>query len=225
MSPDEVFDRFNAALQPHEEKEFAEDRKSNKFWIQTYTGRKFFPLQPKVGDLCFIDQAQSLSRICRYGGHTTRHLSVAEHSWRMSVEAERRGYDDVVRKWCLIHDNAESYVGDLVRPLKVQNEFEVYRKAEGHLTRMIATWLGLPSEEPAQVRALDTEILHPEALAVKQPLNPDWKLPETTWQMGDLDLWGVPAEEAFRLYMWRFRVLWGDQATRIVPDLWKWMGR
>lgn len=204
-----------------------DQEKAKKYWIQTFTGRKFFPLDPDSSELDLVDQAVALSRICRYGGHTDRHYSVAEHAWRMSVEAERRGYSDEVRRWCLIHDNPEAYLGDMVRPMKVQDSMTPFREREQHLLKKIARWVGLPEEEPKQVRELDTEILTFEAHRIKVPVREDWELkplpPGAFFIPGSQGSPGWPAEEARRCYMWRFRVLWGDEALRICPSLFKWV--
>ena len=49
-------------------------------WIETYTGRKFWPLAPSPDDIDIFDIAQALSMTCRYKGHTNEFYSVAEHS-------------------------------------------------------------------------------------------------------------------------------------------------
>lgn len=49
-------------------------------WIQTYSGKKFEPLNPSIDSIDIIDIAHSLSMICRFNGHSQRFYSVAEHS-------------------------------------------------------------------------------------------------------------------------------------------------
>ncbi len=41
-------------------------------WIQTYTGKKFYPLNPRSEDINLIDIAHALSMQCRFTGHTKR---------------------------------------------------------------------------------------------------------------------------------------------------------
>jgi hypothetical protein len=210
----------------HEDAEFAEDLKRKKVWIQTYSGKKFYPLQPKVGDLDFIDQAHALAHTCRFGGHVSQHYSVAEHAWWMSYVAEKRGYSEEIKKWCLIHDNAEAYLGgDMTRPVKVQPELESFRDAEKHLGSMIAIWLGLPGEEPKVVRDLDTEILGTEARRFKSPVHPDWEayLPPLMPDIIPARMGLEPAEARYR-YLWRFKALWGDKAAQLIaPRLHEYM--
>lgn len=49
-------------------------------WLQTFTGKKIFPLNPRTEDICIADIAHSLSMQCRYNGHTKLFYSVAQHS-------------------------------------------------------------------------------------------------------------------------------------------------
>jgi hypothetical protein len=55
-------------------------------WMQTYSGRRFYPLDPRAEELADLDIAHALSLLCRYGGHVERFYSVAEHC----VEADNR---------------------------------------------------------------------------------------------------------------------------------------
>ena len=81
-------------------------------WIQTYTGKKFHPFAPRPEEICLEEIAHALSMICRYGGHTDKFYSVAQHSILMC----NLGVGD--RSWLLMHDAAEAYIGDIVLPLK-----------------------------------------------------------------------------------------------------------
>lgn len=92
-------------------------------WIQTYTRRRFELFDPRADQVDIDDIAQALSQLCRFGGHTRRFYSVAEHSVHVShlvaPEHQLEG---------LMHDAAEAYVQDLVRPLKLN--LEPYRQVE-----------------------------------------------------------------------------------------------
>lgn len=46
-------------------------------WIQTYTGVKFYPLDPVAEDIRIEDIAHALSMICRFNGHSKQFYSVA----------------------------------------------------------------------------------------------------------------------------------------------------
>lgn len=85
-------------------------------WMQTYSGRRFWPLSPRPEDIHLVDIAHSLAHQCRFAGHVRQHYSVAEHSVRVSWLA---GHDDVeLAMAALLHDAAEAYVVDVPRPFK-----------------------------------------------------------------------------------------------------------
>jgi hypothetical protein len=53
-------------------------------WIQTFTGRQYWPLDPREGDVYIEDIAHALSLQCRFTGHCRSFYSVAEHCVRVS---------------------------------------------------------------------------------------------------------------------------------------------
>ena len=82
--------------------------------IVTYTGRVFDLLNPKPEMVCIEDIAHSLAYQCRYNGHCKFFYSVAQHCVLMAENKDLPG--DPLQK--LLHDAAEAYIGDLVRPWK-----------------------------------------------------------------------------------------------------------
>jgi len=88
-----------------------------KGWMETFTGRKVNPLELKEEDICIEDIAHSLSLICRYNGHCKVFYSVADHSIRVARMLEGSGWE----LGALMHDSAEAYLGDVIRPLKYQS--------------------------------------------------------------------------------------------------------
>lgn len=107
--------------------------------------------------------AHSLSGICRFTGHTGKFYSVAEHSVRCSyIHPEQ----DAFAK--LMHDVAESVLGDVSSPLKqLLCEYKVLeRKTEAVLFR----WFGVSDshELPKSVKHADLIML----VAEKRDLMP-----------------------------------------------------
>jgi uncharacterized protein len=121
-------------------------------WMQTFTGIQFWPLDPRPEEVCIEDIAHALSNICRFGGHSRCFYSVAEHSVLV--------YDNVApenKLAALLHDAAEAYLGDMIRPLK--RCMPEYQTAEARLLAVIFEKFGLPEELPEEVILVDNLIL------------------------------------------------------------------
>jgi hypothetical protein len=112
-------------------------------WIVTASGRQFDYEHPELG-LDIRDIATSLASTCRFGGHVTRYYSVARHSIHVSLLVPTR-----YAMYGLLHDAAEAYVGDVVRPLK--NLLPSLRPIEKRIERAIfERFTGAPMPEEAQ---------------------------------------------------------------------------
>ena len=87
-------------------------------WFQTYSGRAYHPLDPNPDEVELIDIAHGLAYSCRFNGHCKSFYSIAEHSvWVASIMFTESG-NPAAGLAGLMHDAAESYIGDLVRPIK-----------------------------------------------------------------------------------------------------------
>jgi 5'-deoxynucleotidase YfbR-like HD superfamily hydrolase len=82
-------------------------------WMQTFSGKRFYPLDPRPEDIRLMDIAHALSHVCRFNGHTRFFYSVAQHSVLVSL----MGPEDAAAAR-LLHDASEAYICDLPRPLK-----------------------------------------------------------------------------------------------------------
>ncbi|OQB96746.1 MAG: hypothetical protein BWX86_00588 [Verrucomicrobia bacterium ADurb.Bin122] len=82
-------------------------------FVQTYTGRAFYPLAPRPGDVCIRDIAHHLSLRARWGGATRRLYSVAQHSVLVAEHLPEH-----LRIYGLLHDAAEAYLPDIAAPIK-----------------------------------------------------------------------------------------------------------
>jgi hypothetical protein len=128
-------------------------------WMQTFSGRRFYPLSPRSDELDPADIAHALSLLCRYGGHVERFYSVAEHCVLMS-----EWVDPANALAALLHDATEAYVVDVPRPLKRQ--LAGYREIEAAVWLAIATRFGLELALPDQVDEADNRILLTERNAL-----------------------------------------------------------
>ena len=86
----------------------------------TLSGRRVHVLKPRPEDVVLADVANALARVCRFGGHVSIHLSVAQHSVLVSEIVGDMGGDGKLQLVGLLHDASEAYVGDVISPLKHQ---------------------------------------------------------------------------------------------------------
>lgn len=126
--------------------------------IKTWTGR-VDPLNPAIEDINIEDIAHALSRQCRYNGHCDGYLSVARHCIWVSERLEAQGFDTTIQLTGLLHDAAEAYLGDLVRPIKHSEFGEAYLKTEKVLEQVIAEKFEIPFPFPEEVYAADNYVL------------------------------------------------------------------
>jgi len=125
-------------------------------FIQTYSGKLFYPLDPDPELIVVDDIAHGLANQCRFAGQAVRrYYSVAEHSYHVSRICLE---EDAL--WGLLHDAAEAYLGDLPRPLKHASTLgPSYRRAEAKLMRAICERFDLPAREPKSVDTADAAML------------------------------------------------------------------
>ena len=123
-------------------------------WIQTYTGRQFWPLEPRPGDVCIEDIAHSLANQCRFAGHSSQFYSVAQHCCLMYATAP--GW---LRPQALMHDAAEAYITDIPRPLKGMLKInDIERQVEHAISKRFGfQWPFSPELHDLDNRMLATE--------------------------------------------------------------------
>ena len=85
--------------------------------MHTFTGRLVDPLTLQPQDVVLEDIAHHLANTCRFNGATPVFYSVAEHASRVAALVEYL-HGPEVGILALHHDDAEAYLGDLIRPLK-----------------------------------------------------------------------------------------------------------
>jgi hypothetical protein len=139
-------------------------------WMQTYTGRQFWPIDPRPDEIFIEDIAHALGNACRYAGHCITFYSVAEHSVLMA-----RAVPQEFKAWALLHDASEAYLVDVPRPLKPF--LTGYADLEDRVMAAVATRFGLAAEMPAIVKDTDNRILHDERRQNMMQCEADWDLP------------------------------------------------
>lgn len=170
-------------------------------FIQTFTGRKVWPLDPLPEELDIEDIAHALSLVCRFTGHTYCFYSVADHSLRVSKLVEQatlkatRNFA-MAREfalWGLLHDASEAYLCDVPSPLKRAPGFgSLYKGYERTLMAAIVVRFDLTPNEPAVVKDADRTLLVTEMrdlMDVPEGTEDQWhcagapRLPETIFPL------------------------------------------
>jgi hypothetical protein len=161
-------------------------------WTQTYTGKQFFPMDPRPEEVFIVDVAHALSQICRFGGHTSKLYSVGQHS--VLVARKVLEVDPENAFTALLHDAQEAYIGDMVNPLK-KSQAE-YREVEQRLWEVIAEKWDLPFELPQSVMEADLRMCATEARSLlRWPPPADWSLSHVEPYPDTIIPWEPPAAE------------------------------
>jgi len=137
-------------------------------YIETFTGKKFYPLWPIQEGIDIVDIAHALSNVCRYTGHCHYFYSVAEHCVRMSGVVPHE-----FKMEALLHDASEAYLADIAGPIKPF--LPDYLKAERRLEVAIRRKFGLPDEMSPEVKEADRRILVTEARDLGMSWWEEWR--------------------------------------------------
>lgn len=149
-------------------------------WMWCASGQHFYPLDPRADEVQIEDVARGLANECRYAGHVCgdrgNFYSVAEHSVIVSVACQRlalhRGWTlEEARQVALeglLHDGEESFIGDMIRPLKYERAMKNFRKAGALVQRAIEKAFNLHPTRASRklVAEVDNRILTDEIAQV-----------------------------------------------------------
>lgn len=153
-------------------------------WIHAYSGRPIHPLDLKVEDIYIKDIARALSMQCRYMGHANRFYSVAEHCCFVSDLCLAWG-DKRVALAGLMHDAAEAYIGDIVRPIKrIPAIYKIIKPIEDDIARRIAERFDLIWPEHRMVEFWDNFVIGTEKAELKNELATGFEYYTQSWYPG-----------------------------------------
>jgi uncharacterized protein len=168
-------------------------------WIQSFTGKKLYPLDPRMEDICIRDIAHNLSNICRFAGACREFYSVAQHSVLVSY------LSGSFAEHGLLHDASEGCgLGDLVKPIKKLDAFAGYREAEARMQTLIYRKFDLNPVEPEEVKEADIRVFATEARDLRSITHPDWMAPCEPYPF---IIKPLPPKEAEQLFLYRFKDL------------------
>lgn len=177
----------------------------------TVTRREFSLRHPRPEDVAVEDIAHHLARLCRYGGAVQDHYSVAQHSVLVVQSLALAGATLEVQRWGLLHDAAEAYCADLIRPLKALmrrgEPRSVYDEIENGVQATICHRFGLAVREP------DLVIEHDVAVCMREQIDlgrvpPGWE-PAVPPSPVRIEPWGFA--EAKEKFLETFEDLFGGR--------------
>lgn len=181
-------------------------------WFTTFLGNKINPLDLDINMIDIRDISHALSNICRFGGHVNQFYSVAQHSVHASQLV-----DPKFALNALLHDAAEAYIGDMVRPMKETEMMEGFRNIEHMMETVIAKKFNLPCLMTPEVKVVDNKLVIAEAMRLFNPI-PGWAIDSFNmnpfYDFSLEDIWS-PSVAKVR-FMARF-----SELLRVQPDSWK----
>lgn len=178
-------------------------------WMCTASGVQFWPLDPRADEISIEDIAHALSNVCRFGGHCREFYSVAQHcvlvaNRAMQLTGNSLPFDPMPAKWGLLHEAAEAYIGDMIRPLK--RSMFAFKAAEERILQCVAECFGLPMHMPRAVRQADEDLLTTEAYALMPQKSVErWAL---SGKRLDVPIVPLPPKDAHTAFMHVYKFLW-----------------
>lgn len=177
-------------------------------YIETASGKKFFVEHPEFD---IQDIAAALSKKCRFGGHTRRFYSVAEHAVLVSTIMEITGGDPFEG---LNHDNCEGYVPDVPSPWKAF--LPGFKEFEARIDGPLRMWLGLPAKNTEECKRADWVVMFLEAYELMPTKAADWFAPSGIKELAAELRWRFVPQcwtpfEAEHQFLYRFHKLNRDR--------------
>jgi len=117
-------------------------------YVSTFSGNRFYPLEPRIDRVAIEDIAHGLAYQCRFNGQTREFYSVAQHSLIVASLVPPH-----LRLAALLHDAAEAYLGDMVKPLKVL--LPEFGALEDKVSALIAAAFAIDFSDYAPIKHAD----------------------------------------------------------------------
>lgn len=165
--------------------------------IELFTGRYLNVADPDPAAITLEDIAHGLAATCRFGGQCRYFYSVAQHAVMCSEYVTRRGHGPVLALAALHHDDAEAFLADIARPLKLLLQ-PTYGELTDRMDAAIRTALGsvwpLEGIKAREVKEADNWALLLEARYLLPSRGRHWGAQASAWELdltatGHEDLW------------------------------------
>ena len=128
--------------------------------MKTFTGQYINFQDISSNEFLIEDIAASLSKQCRYNGHTSDFYSVAEHSIYVAILVEHATRSKKEALHALLHDASEAYLGDISSPLK--KFLPDYMKLERDFEIAIGEQFNIGTEITPVIKEFDHSIVEKE---------------------------------------------------------------
>jgi hypothetical protein len=130
--------------------------------------------------ICIEDIAHSLANTCRFRGHTKEFYSVAQHSILVA-----KMVCPELSMAALLHDAAESYIGDMSSPIKQHDTF--FQELEAKTMAVICERFELDLPFHSDIHSADIKALSIESVS-------------KNIMVGQIKDWGLPCESDGRTF-------------------------
>jgi len=170
-------------------------------WAQLYSGKKFWPLDPKAEEIQIEDIAHALSLSTRFNGHCEKFYSIAQHSVLVSLIVKR---DQALAG--LLHDATEAYLGDIIRPFK--KYLKQFQTIEKNVEKEIHKKFEIKNYDEKEIKKADTILLLTEARDLMKSRPDKWDNEEEYPRLNRKIIPWSP-EKSERLFLKRFREIIG----------------
>ena len=126
-------------------------RRRRGTWSGTYSGKRFYCIDPRADEVCYDDTVVGVAREYRYGNQTRDVYSVLVHEMLVSEFVEKialeRGWPlhlaiDAARE-DLVHDHGEAYTLDLPAPFKKHWSMWGYRRMTNRVQSAVFQHFGV----------------------------------------------------------------------------------
>ena len=129
------------------------------------SGRYLDLADPRPEQFQFADVAGALAKICRFGAQCPYFYSVAEHSVICAAVANCDLAPLECQRAVLLHDAAEAFLGDVVKPLKIM--LPEYHAIEKRMERVIQEKFSVDFEQwDREIKEIDHAVLIAERYAL-----------------------------------------------------------